>query len=87
MNNIDFATLMIVVLASFTAFFAIAFVRSLLRERKVEMLNRISEVEDQYWREHEKIWQRVNHLERVCREQDCCKGREYPVKNHYNTGA
>ncbi len=87
MNNIDFASLMIFVLASFTAFFAIAFVRSLLRERKAEMTARIEDVQTDYWREHEKIWTRINNLERVCREQDCCKGKEYPVKNHYNTGA
>ena len=87
MSNIDFATVMIVVLSCFTLFFAAAFVRSLLRERKAEMNARVDDMETTYWREHEKIWQRINHLERVCREQDCCKGKEYPVKNHYNTGA
>lgn len=87
MSNIDFAAVMIVVLSSFTAFFAAAFVRSLLRERKAEMNARIEDVQTDYWREHEKIWNRINSLERVCREQDCCKSKEYPVKNHYNTGA
>ena len=87
MSNIDFATVMIVLLGSFTVFFAAAFVRSLLRERKAEIINRIDALETDYWREHEKMWQRLNHLERSCRDAECCKATQYPVKNHYNTGA
>lgn len=82
--TIDFNTLSIVILGGFTAFFAISFFRSILRERKVEISNRINEVEDTMWKENDKMWQRINSLERVCQEQTCRK--EYPVKNHYNTG-
>ena len=85
--NIDFNIAAIVVLSGFTIFFAISFLRSVMRERKAEIYNRIDGLETDYWREHEKIWQRVNNLERCCREQESCKGKEYPVKNHYNTGA
>lgn len=82
--TIDFYTLSIVVLGGFTAFFAISFFRSLMRERKAEVVHRINEVEDTLWKENDKMWQRINHIERMCTE---CKGKEYPVKNHYNTGA
>jgi hypothetical protein len=84
--TIEPMTLLIVALSAVALFCAFGFVRALLRERRAEMANRINEIEDAYWREHEKIWTRINGLERVCRE-DSCRGKEYPVKNHYNTGA
>ena len=78
--NIDFNIAAIIVLSGFTIFFAISFFRSLLRERKVEVYNRIEGLETDYWREHEKIWQRINSLERCCKPQEKCD------KNFYNTG-
>jgi hypothetical protein len=85
--NIDTNTLVILSLSATAVLFAYGFIRSLLRERKVEMANRINELEDGYWREHEKIWARINHIERCCREQSGCTAEKYPTKNHYNTGA
>ena len=79
--TIDFNIAAIIVLSGFTLFFAISFFRSLLRERKVEVYNRIEGLETDYWREHEKIWQRINSLERCCKTQEKCD------KNFYNTGA
>jgi len=79
--NIDFNTLSTIVLGGFTAYFAIAFFRSVLRERKQEMANRINEVEENFWREHEKIYSRINALERCCSKQEKCD------KSYYNTGA
>ena len=82
--TIDPTTLLIVAMSGVTLFCVIGFVRALLRERKAEVVHRINEVEDTLWKENDKMWQRINHIERMCTE---CKGKEYPVKNHYNTGA
>lgn len=80
--NIDFNIAAIILLSGFTIFFAISFLRSVMRERKAEVYNRIDGLETDYWREHEKIWQRINSLERCCREQSCKSEKSY-----YNTGA
>ena len=45
------------------------------------MANRINEVEENFWREHEKIYSRINTLERCCSKQEKCD------KSYYNTGA
>ena len=84
--TIDPTTLLIVAMSGVTLFCAIGFVRALLRERRDEMVRRISEVEDTMWKENDKMWTRINDCQRSCREQ-ACRGKEYPVKNHYNTGA
>jgi hypothetical protein len=85
--TIDPNTLLLVSLSGFALFCGLGFVRALLRERRSEMTNRINEVEENLWRENEKVYTRLNSLERFCREQDCCKAEKYPTKNHYNTGA
>jgi len=84
--TIDSTTLLIVALTGITLFCVIGFVRSLLRERRDEMVRRINEVEETIWRENEKMWERINNCQRSCREQ-ACRGKEYPAKNHYNTEA
>jgi hypothetical protein len=85
--NIDFNALCIVTLAAFTAYFGMSFFRMLFRERKKEIVDRINEVEDHHFREIDKIYTRMNALERICHENECCRAEKYPVKNHYNTGA
>jgi uncharacterized Fe-S center protein len=85
--TIEPVTFLIVALSAVTLLCVYGFVRALLRERKAEMANRINDVEETLWRESEKMYNRINHLERVCREQDCCKTEKYPTKNHYNTEA
>ena len=79
--TIDFNIAAIIVLSGFTIFFAISFLRSVMRERKAEIYNRIDGLETDYWREHEKIYARINSLERCCKPQEKCD------KNFYNTGA
>lgn len=79
--NIEPNTLLIGVLAGFSITFGIGYIRALMRERMNTMTNRINELENDYWREHEKIYSRINSIERCCKTQEKCD------KNFYNTGA
>ena len=79
--NIDPNTLLTVALAGFGLFCGIGYARALMRERSATMNHRIDELETDYWREHEKIYSRINSLERCCKPQEKCD------KNFYNTGA
>ena len=79
--TIEPTTLIYLSLAGLALFCAIGYTRALLRERSAAVNHRITELETDYWREHEKIYARINSLERCCKPQEKCD------KNFYNTGA
>lgn len=84
--TIDTNTVLMTLMGAITIFFAIGFFRGRLNERFNAFSIRIDQADDAWWREHERLTQRVASLERCCKEQGC-NMTQYPPKNHYNTGA
>jgi hypothetical protein len=84
--TIDTNTVLMTLMGAITIFFAVGFIRGRLNERFNAFSVRLDNTEDAWWRENERLSSRINVLERCCREQGC-NMTQYPVKNHYNTGA
>lgn len=84
--TIDTNTVLMTLMGAITLYFAIGFFRGRLNERFNAFSIRIDQADDAWWREHERLTQRVASLERCCKEQGC-NMTQYPPKNHYNTGA
>jgi hypothetical protein len=84
--TIDTNTVLMTLMGAFTVYFAVGFFRGRLNERFNALSVRMDNYEDAWWREQERLSSRIAAVERCCREQGC-NMTQYPVKNHYNTGA
>jgi hypothetical protein len=83
--TIDTNTVLMTLMGAITIYFAYGFFKSRLDEKFNAFSVRLDQADDAWWREHERLTQRMASLERCCREQSQC-GEKYPAKNHYNTG-
>ena len=78
--TIDTNTFLIVALAGVSLFSLFGYARAVMRERSAAINNRINELETDMWREHEKMYARLNRCEDRCKMEKC-------DKSYYNTGA
>lgn len=85
--TIDTNTVLMTLMGAITVYFAIGFFRGRLNEKFNAFSIRLDQADDAWWREHERLTQRVASLERECAKE---RGRalvEKCDKNFYNTGA
>jgi hypothetical protein len=84
--NIDLNTLCIVALSAVSLFFMGAFVRMVIRDKFNSIHDKIEQNVVDIYSEQEKLWKRLNELEKVCQTR-CSPYPTNHIKNHYNTEA
>lgn len=80
--NIDSNTLFTLITVAAAAYFAIGYFRMKLNEKFNRMVHNHEEQIAYIYRENERVWQRINTLEKCCKSGEC-----KTEKNYYNTGA